>query len=211
MLADLRLHPGRARESRQMMTQVSFVSHGAEASLVRMGDSVPISINVQDAMAIRTWGRFTIKTHAGTRISHITDSCSNQLSTVTATHSGTVSCRLSDLPLLPGRYFLDVWLSDFSPPTPFDMVGDACWFEVFPGYLLGSGKVLPTSEGPFFMRRRWSGQMSSPESSPFPESLGFGDARGSDLQSQRLSDRGRSRSDEIEERKRQLWRSSDGH
>ena len=178
MSADLRRHPGRALTSTAHDDgSIRRYAKVREPSVVRMGDSIAISITFKTPTALRPCFGFTIKTHSGTRISHISDVCSNQLSSVTATDSGTVTCCLSDLPLLPGRYFLDLWLSDFSLPTAFDMVADACWFEVFPADLLGSGKLPPPSEGPVFMRGRWSlGRISSLKSPASPRSVGLGSA-----------------------------------
>ena len=156
MFADLRHHSGRSRDAKCIMTEVSIASQGAEPSVIRTGDSMAIVVKFNAPMAIRPCCGFTIKTEWGTRISHISDSCSNQLSTVTATDAGIVTCYLSDLPLLRGRYSIDLWLSDFSSPTTLDTVGDACWFEVFPADMFGSGRLPPPSEGPVFLRGKWS-------------------------------------------------------
>jgi lipopolysaccharide transport system ATP-binding protein len=157
MFADLRDHPGRGREATPVMTEVSVVSTGAEPSVIRMGDNVAIVVKFRSPTAIRPCGSFTIKTDRGQRIFHVSDFNSNQLSTATATDSGTVTCSLSNLPLMPGRYLVDLWLADFSRSmASFDMVADACWFEVSPSDLLGSGKLPPPSEGPVFVSGHWS-------------------------------------------------------
>jgi lipopolysaccharide transport system ATP-binding protein len=157
MFADLRDHPGRRRESSPVMTEVSVVSTGDEPSVIRMGDDVAIVVKFRSPTAIRPCGSFTIKTDRGERIFHVSDGNSNQLSTATATNSGSLTCSLNALPLLPGRYLVDLWLADFSHTmAPLDMVADACWFEVSPMDLLGSGKLPPPSEGPVFVSGQWS-------------------------------------------------------
>jgi lipopolysaccharide transport system ATP-binding protein len=157
MFADLRDHSGRCREATPVMTEVSVVSTGAEPSVIRMGDNVAIVVKFRSPTAIRACCGFTIKTDRGERIFHVSDRYSNQLSTATATDSGTLTCSLSGLPLMPGRYLLDLWLDDFSLSMPlFDMVADACWFEVSPADLLGSGKLPPPAEGPVFVSGQWS-------------------------------------------------------
>ena len=157
MFADLRDHPGRRREATPVMTEVSVVSTGAEPSVIRMGDNVAIVVKFRSPTAFRPCGSFTIKTDRGERIFHVSDYNSNQLSTATATDSGTLTCSLSNLPLMPGRYLVDLWLADFSHSmAPFDMVADACWFEVSPVDLHGSGKLPPRPEGSVFVSGQWS-------------------------------------------------------
>jgi lipopolysaccharide transport system ATP-binding protein len=157
MFADLRDHSGRRREGTPVMTEVSVVSTGAEPTIIRMGDNVAIVVKFRSSTAIRPCGSFTIKTDRGERIFHVSDSNSNQLSTATAIDSGTLTCSLKGLPLMPGRYLIDLWLADFSHPmAPFDMVADACWFEVSPVDVLGSGKLPPRAQGSVFVNGHWS-------------------------------------------------------
>jgi lipopolysaccharide transport system ATP-binding protein len=156
MSAELRDHSGRIREATPLMTEVSVVSHGADPSVIRIGDSIAIIVKFKSPIPIRPCCGFTIKSDRGTRISHISDWCSNQLSTARAVNSGIVTCRMRDLPLMPGRYLLDLWLSDFSLPTPFDVVSDSCWFEVSPADVLGFGKLPPPEEGLVLFRGEWS-------------------------------------------------------
>jgi hypothetical protein len=139
------------------MTEVSIVSTCADPSVIRMGDDIAVAVKFKSPTAIRPCGGFTIKTDKGARIFHVSDSCSNQLSSVEATDTGTVTCSLNRLPLLPGRYLLDLWLDNFTlMGKSFDMVADACWFEVSPADLLGYGKLPPSSEGPVFFTGLWS-------------------------------------------------------
>jgi len=157
MFADLRDHSGRGRGAAPVMTEVSVISTGAEPSVIRMGDNVAIVVKFRSPTAIRPCGSFTIKTDRGERIFHVSDRNSNQLSTATATDCATLTCSLSRLALLPGRYLVDLWLADFSHSNaPLDMVADACSFEVLPADLLGSGKLPPSSEGSVFVSGQWS-------------------------------------------------------
>ena len=52
---------------------------------------------------------------------------------------------------------MDLWPDDFAlQGKSFDMVADACWFEVSPADLLGYGRLPPSSEGPVFLTGQWS-------------------------------------------------------
>ncbi len=162
MFADLRSHPGRGREVTPIMTEVSVVSTGAEPSIIRIGDDIAIIVKFRSSTPIRPCGSFTVKTDRGERIFHVSDRNSNQLLTSSPTSCGAVSCCLSGLPLLPGRYLIDLWLADFAySNAPLDMIADACSFEVLPTDMLGFGKLPPRAEGSVFLNGQWSLQPDS--------------------------------------------------
>jgi lipopolysaccharide transport system ATP-binding protein len=174
MFADLRAHSGRKRQATPLMTEVAVVGHGADRSLIRIGDDIAIIVKFQSTTPIRPCCSFTIKTDRGTRISHVTDWCSNQLSNASAIHTGILTCYLTDFPLMPGRYLLDLWLTDFSLPTPFDVVTDACWFEVSPADVFGSGKLPPSKECMVLLHGQWSlVPLSTCEPSPSIDAIEF--------------------------------------
>ncbi len=179
MSADLRHHSGRSRDAKPMITEIAVVSNGADPSVVRTGDSIAILVSFQSPVPMRPCCSLTIKTDRGMRIFHVSDYFTNQLSTVDKTNSGTITCFMDDLPLLAGRYFVDLWLSDFVVSPPFDMVADACSFQVAPTNLFGSGKLLPAShEGPIFMRGQWSlGPLSRMDSSDCQKAIGLTNSR----------------------------------
>jgi len=163
MSALLHEHSGRHPAATKLMTEVSIASRGAEPTIIRMGDDVSISVKFNSPRPIRPCCGFTVKTEYGVRIFHVGDQYSDQLSTARAISSGILTCSLKRLPLMPGRYILDLSLCDFSSPTKWhrvgdvsDFVSDACWFEVLPADLLGSGKLPPLSEGPIFFTGQWS-------------------------------------------------------
>jgi lipopolysaccharide transport system ATP-binding protein len=156
MCANLRSHRGRTPDCTPLMTEASIVNTGTEPSIIRMGDNVAISVKFESPTPIRPCCGFTIKTDRGMRIFHISDRFSNHLLSAPPIRSGTLTCLLSGLPLMPGHYFIDVGLNDFALPTPYDMVEDACWFEVVPADLLGSGKLHSPEEGPVFYTGQWS-------------------------------------------------------
>jgi len=85
----------------------------------------------------------------------VSDRFSNQLRACEPVTSGVVTCEIVDLPLMPGRYVLDLWLEDFTSQEERDMIVDAASFEVAPADLLGTGRLPPAGEGPVFYRARW--------------------------------------------------------
>jgi hypothetical protein len=53
---------------------------------------------------------------------------------------------LNDLPLRPGRYYVDLFFGN--EHEDFDIVTDALSFEIIPGDFFGSGKLPQASAGP---------------------------------------------------------------
>ncbi len=66
-----------------------------------------------------------------------------------------VVCKLSALPLAPGRYCLDVFAK---PPhlPPLDERRDAAWFDVVPVDFYGNGRLPDPGLGTFLVRSDWS-------------------------------------------------------
>jgi lipopolysaccharide transport system ATP-binding protein len=156
MSADLRQHSGRTNNSTPLLEEVSVVSRGREPTVIRMGDSILIAVKFDSPTAIRPCCSFTIKTDRGLRVFHVSTLYSNQHWSDASANSGVLTCALEGLPLMPGRYFIDLWLQDLFLQSRLDAIADACCFEVVPANLLGSGRLPPTSEGPIFMNGQWS-------------------------------------------------------
>jgi lipopolysaccharide transport system ATP-binding protein len=165
MSADLRRHSGRISNSTPLLEEVSVVSRGREPSVIRMGDKILIAVKFESPTAIRPCCSFTIKTDRGLRVFHVSTFYSDQQWGDASANSGILTCTLESLPLMPGRYFIDLWLKDLFLPSTLDAISDACCFEVVPANLLGSGRLPPASEGPIFMNGQWS-LSSLPSPSP---------------------------------------------
>jgi len=75
--------------------------------------------------------------------------------------SGTVTCSIPELPLLPANYSINVFahIGGDALTTTFDIldwVQDATIFEVFESDYFGSGQLPPKSHGYFVVRQAWS-------------------------------------------------------
>ena len=58
----------------------------------------------------------------------------------------TIAATFAALPLMPGTYFVDLWLGDEF--TDYDVVHEAASFDVQPADVFGSGKLPPAFAGP---------------------------------------------------------------
>src|SRR2546425_10372668 len=64
-----------------------------------------------------------------------------------------ITCHFDDLPLMPGKYYLDLFLV---PGDERDVVRDAISFEGFARDWFGTGKLPLPADGPIFMPARFT-------------------------------------------------------
>jgi lipopolysaccharide transport system ATP-binding protein len=151
--SDLTMHSGRAVGAVPIMKEVEV--RGSAIGTVRIGETLSVSISFQSQRAIRPCCGLTIKTDRGFRIFHVSDRFSEQLAVREPVTEGIVVCELTNLPLMPGRYVIDLWLEDFDIPGDLDRIHDSVTFEVISTDRLGTGRLPPSSEGPLFYRGQW--------------------------------------------------------
>jgi lipopolysaccharide transport system ATP-binding protein len=154
--ANLANHSGRQPGLRVVMRGVEVCDEAGVAGSIRMGSTVSIRVKFEAPWPIRPCLGLTIKTERGFRVFHVSDRFASQLASRLPVTSGVVTCEIPQIPLMPGRYVVDLWLEDFANQTPLDMVADAVTFEVIPADLLGTGRLPSPNEGPVFYRARWS-------------------------------------------------------
>jgi lipopolysaccharide transport system ATP-binding protein len=68
--------------------------------------------------------------------------------------NGTITCSIDRLPLMPGRYVLDLYFGD--QHDDLDVVHEAISFDVAPADVFGTGQLPPPSAGPIFWPATWS-------------------------------------------------------
>ena len=152
---DLTDHPGRKAGSTPAMTAITVAGADGASSSVRMGDSAFFQLAFASPTPIRPCFGMTVKTERGFSVFHASDRNCNQLAGYPPVSSGVVICEIPDLPLIPGRYTVDLWLDDFAIMAGLDMVADAVTFEVIPSDIFGTGRLPPPSEGPVWVRASW--------------------------------------------------------
>jgi len=155
--ADLSAHSGRhagAHQSRAM-TEVVVSAGSGEIGPVRTGQKLVVEVKFDFDRPIRPCLGFTVKTERGFGIFHLSDRYEQQLSSCAPVRSGSVICEIPELPLLPGRYWLDIWLEDAAVWAPLDMIQDAVAFDVTSSDLFGSGRLPPAIFGPVVQRGVW--------------------------------------------------------
>jgi homopolymeric O-antigen transport system ATP-binding protein len=148
--ASLATHSGRRKGSIQMMQSVEL-RDGRErvTGAIRMGESLSVSVAfVCDSNPIIPVLGLVIKNSHGVAIFGVNNKFIGGYRFEKRTTAGVISCRLDDLPLLPGRYSLDIYLGDGIQDV--DVISDAISVEVLSADVFGTGQLPPAGAGLVF-------------------------------------------------------------
>ncbi len=147
-------HPGRRRGSRVEMRELALLGDGdAPTDTVRMGGTLRVQVRFDTGgQALSPVLGVVVKTAQGAPLFGVNNRFIPGFD-FAPTPTGTITCRLEDLPLVPGTYFLDLYFGD--PHGDRDTVLDAASLEVLPSDVFGSGRVPPPAAGPIFHPARW--------------------------------------------------------
>jgi len=135
-------HHGRTGRSDHSMTSVTLAADDVEpASAIRMGGRLAVKVGFDSEHPVSPKLGIAIKNSNGVAIF----SCNNFMGGYHFEEriaSGTISCMVNDLPLVPGIYSIDLRFGDGLLDS--DLVHDAISFEVLPADVFGTG-LLPDS------------------------------------------------------------------
>jgi lipopolysaccharide transport system ATP-binding protein len=141
-------HPGRTNGSDHSMTSVTLASDGAEpVSGVRMGATLSVKVTFKSARPISPVLGVGIKNSHGVRLFGVNNKLIDGYRFEKHFGLGLITCTVSDLPLLPGMYYLDLYFGD--GPQDVDVVEDATSVEVLPADVFGTG-LLPSGYGSIY-------------------------------------------------------------
>jgi lipopolysaccharide transport system ATP-binding protein len=147
-------HPGRRGGSEPIMTRVSTFSTGEEpVSFVKMGAPLSVAVDFETATPLRPVLGLVVKTSQGWPVFGLNNRFVGGYRFARSFTKGTVTCRIDDLPLTPGTYFVDLYLGD--EHQDFDTVLEAITFEVTPSDVFGTGKLPPQGVGAIYLAAAW--------------------------------------------------------
>jgi lipopolysaccharide transport system ATP-binding protein len=154
-VCQLMLHPGRRHGSSSMMTVITLsednrILHAA----FRMGGRLTVSVGFSSAQAFTPVLAVTIKNLHGLPIIRASNQFVGGFNFDQRHNSGTITCAFDKLPLLPGRYAIDLSLGDSL--RELDTVNDAITFEVLPADVFGTGKLPPPGSAIVFWPAHFS-------------------------------------------------------
>jgi lipopolysaccharide transport system ATP-binding protein len=139
-------HPGRTGGSDRSMTSVTLAADGAEPAVtVRMGGRLEVKVTFKSARPVSPVIGMVIKNSHGVAIFGVNNKFIGGYQFERRTTSGTISCTVSDLPLLPGNYSIDLYFGD--SVNDVDTVCDAISVEVLPADVFGTGQLPPSGSG----------------------------------------------------------------
>ena len=138
-------HQGRSGRSDHSMTSVTLAADGVEpASAIRMGGRLAIKVGFDCAGPVSPKLGIVIKNSNGVAIFDC-NSFIGGYHFEERIASGTISCMVNDLPLVPGVYSIDLRFGDGLLDS--DIVHDAISLEVLPADVFGTGHVPNPGRG----------------------------------------------------------------
>jgi len=120
----------------------------------RMGGRLTVSVGFSSAQAFTPVLTVTIKNLHGLPIIRASNQFVGGFNFDQRHNSGTITCAFDKLPLLPGRYAIDLSLGDSL--RELDTVNDAITFEVLPADVFGTGKLPPPGSAIVFWPAHFS-------------------------------------------------------
>ena len=152
---DLTNHRNRTHYSIPTMRHVRVSCADKSTSLIHMGDDVVIDVAFE---AVKPLGDVTfgvqVKNALQAPVFGINTSVVPPGPLMTPVQKGTVSCLFEKIPLMPGIYNVDLYFGSYN--QDFDVIHEACQFEVLPANVFKSGKIPPAMSGSVYWPATWT-------------------------------------------------------
>lgn len=145
--ASLVRHPRRTSNSQQIMQAVTLsTDHDTAESAIRTGDALQISVTFRYEVPTLPVLGVVIKTISGAAVFGMNNRVISSDREPLPLTAGSITARFDGIPLIPGRYLIDLYFGDQYQDT--DVVHEAISFDVLPSDVFGSGRLTPPSAGP---------------------------------------------------------------
>ena len=147
-------HPGRRAGSSPVMRSVTLSGDTEPGGTVRMGTGLHVQVGYESDAAIRPVLGLVVKNNYGAPIFGINNRLVPGYQFEDASSSGSVTCHIAALPLMPGTYTIDLYLGDAYQDV--DVIYDAATFDVIAADVLGGGKLPGIECGPIVWPATWT-------------------------------------------------------
>jgi lipopolysaccharide transport system ATP-binding protein len=148
-------HSGRRPGSIPSMISVTLSSDGVEPiSAIAMGAPLSVKVSFNAERAFTPVLGVVVKNSRGNPVVGLNNKFISGYRFEQRLRAGTVSCQIDRMPLVPGNYFIDLWLGDRH--HDFDVVFDGIAFEVTASDVFRTGQVPPIGCGDIFMEAEFS-------------------------------------------------------
>jgi lipopolysaccharide transport system ATP-binding protein len=154
-IEDLTTHCGRTADSSPMMTGV-VLGDGDEGSVssVRMGSALSVAVSFDtNKVPLSPVLSLVVKSNVGSALFGLNNRLIPGYEFEKQSYVGRIICEIERLPLMPGRYWIDLCFGDGH--RDIDVISDAISFEVTSADVFGSGKIPPSSAGPIYWPASW--------------------------------------------------------
>lgn len=152
--ADLQRHPGRPRHANAMMQHVVLCDENDEKTdTIRIHDALRIKVQFDaGSTSFSPVLGYVLKNYLGAPVFTL-DNRTIAGAELPHVASGVICCEIPGVPLVPGRYTLDLYLGDRS--RSLDTVLDAINFTVAPRDVYGTGRLPAAHHGSLVWSGRW--------------------------------------------------------
>lgn len=148
-------HPNRDPKFSSVMKQATLTSNHEATPRIRMYQTLGIHVDfATSGQAIKPVLGVIIKDQLGGPIFGNNNLVVNKYLFEESVSSGRISCHFDNLPLMPGYYTIDLYLSHLNYCV--DVITSAIPFEVAEEDVFGSGKLPPVISGPICLPARWT-------------------------------------------------------
>jgi lipopolysaccharide transport system ATP-binding protein len=145
----LTVHGGRRYGSVSTMTAVMLSGDNSQfTAAFKMGGRLTVAVSYSSERAFTPVLNVTLKNMHGLAIIRANNLFIGSSTFTPRQDSGMIACTFDKLPLLPGRYAIDLSLGDGF--RELDAVNDAITFEVLPADVFGTGKLPPPGSAVVF-------------------------------------------------------------
>ena len=153
---DLLYHPGRTKGSMPIMTKVILASGLCEpVSSLPMGSQLSIQVRFSSKLEpVYPILGVVLKNKSGAEIFGVNNRFIPGYRSTEPISDGMITCHFSNLPLMPGRYLVDLYFGN--DHMDLDIIHESVSFDVTPADVFRSGKLPPASVGQIFWPATWS-------------------------------------------------------
>jgi lipopolysaccharide transport system ATP-binding protein len=152
---DLENHVNR-RDGRPVLFESMTIHSGNKrTNLIKIGDSIDFRVKLKEGVVLeKKFLRFTIENSGGQRIATVSNKYSDLNEFTSEFNSCDVKCTINSVALLPGEYFVSLFLTNEKDPG--DAVDNAFSFTIVDNLVSKSGALPHKGESLIYIPSQWS-------------------------------------------------------
>ena len=145
-------HHNRPDHFSPVFRDLQMLSNDVSTSNILMGGELKICIQFESAKPVRHVG-IAFEDILGTRLCYLATTHQNPDLLGKAPSKGKIVCRVPDLRLLPGNYYISLYARSYH--YDIDKIEKAASFTVIPDDVYKTGVLPPPSKGVFYTHANW--------------------------------------------------------